>query len=197
MNTRKPISTIGYQSKSFLVSKFNELIYNHTISDYMMIFHRAEEDEKKDHWHIFLQPNCQVDSMDLQDFLIEFNSVDPAKPFKCINFCYSDSDNWIPYVLHDKTYLAIKHESRKYHYNKDDIVYYDEDTFDYLYYSAYHYSKWSQDSIVINKIIESIDNPIDLIKNGTLSYKDSGYLRNTLYLMNYEHTFRDGREGHE
>lgn len=197
MNTRKEISTVGYQSKEFLISKFNELIYAHTISDYMMIRHKAEEDEKKDHWHIWLMPNEQVDSMDLQEFLTEFNPQDPTKPFKCINFHYSQSDDWIPYCLHDKSYLALKHESRKFKYQKEDIIFYDEDTFDYLYYQAYHCSKWCQDSIVVNKILDSIDNPIDLIKNGTLSYKDSGYLRNTLYLMNYNHTIRGDHKGHE
>ena len=137
LNTRKEISTIGYQSKEFLLSKLQELIHAHIISDYMLISHKAEEDEKKDHWHIWLQPNTQIDSMDLQEMLTEFNPKEPSKPFKCINFHYSQYDDWIPYNLHDKAYLAIKGESRKYHYKPEEILRYDDDTFEYLYYHAF------------------------------------------------------------
>ena len=197
MNTRKEISTIGYQSREFLYSKLTELYYGHIISDFMMIFHKAEKDEKKDHWHIWIQPNTQIDSMQLQELLTEFNPEDPKKPFKCINFHYSQSDDWIPYCLHDKAYLALKHESRSYHYSKNDVIYCDEDTFDYLYYHAFHSSKWIDDCIVMNKIIDSMDSPADLLRNGTLTYKDSAYLRNTLWLLNYNHTYRGDHEGHE
>lgn len=197
MNTRKEISTIGYQSRDFLYSKLTELYYNHTISDFMFIWHEPEEDEKKGHWHIWIQPNTQIDSMDLQEFLTEFNPEDPTKPFKCINFHYSQSDDWIPYSLHDREYLTIKHESRKYHYNKDDIVYCDEDTFDYLYYHAFHASKWSEDCVIFNKIMESIDTPADLLKNRTITFKDAGALRNSLWLLNYNHTERGEHIGHE
>lgn len=197
MNTRKEVSTIGYQSKEFLLSKLQELIHAHIISDYMLIRHKAEEDEKKDHWHIWLQPNTQVDSMDLQEMLTEFNPKDPSKPFKCINFHYSQYDDWIPYNLHDKAYLAIKGESRKYHYKPEEIIRYDDDTFDYLYYHAFHCSKWAQDNMLIDKVMASLENPIDLIKNKTLTFKDSGYLRNTLWLAHYQHTYRGEHEGHD
>lgn len=197
MNTRKEISTIGYQSKAFLVQKLQELIYSHTISDYMMVWHQAEEDEKKPHWHIWIQPNTQVDSMDIQEFLKEFNTEDPEKPFKCINFQYSQSDDWIPYCLHDRTYLAIKHEARKYHYGKEDIVCYDEDTFEFLYHQAFYSSKWSEENRVFDRIIEGMDNPAKLIESKVVSFKDAGNLRNYLWLKNYDHTIRGEHRNHE
>ena len=197
MNTRKEISTIGYQSKEFLLSKFSELIYNHKISDYMLIRHVAEEDEKKDHWHIWLKPNEQIDSMDLQEFLVQFNPEDPTKPFKCIDFHYSDSDNWIPYNLHDKTYLALKQESRKFHYNKEDMIFYDEDTFEYNYHHAFYASKWSAENRQTERIIEGMSNPAKLIESKVVSFDKAGALRNYIWLKNYNHTIRGDHKGHE
>ena len=116
MNTLKQISTISYCSKDFLIRNLNQQMYLHNISDYMMIWHLPEEDEKKGHWHLWIQPNKTIDTMDLQDLLTEYNEKNPDKPYKCINFECSDYHHWIPYALHDKTYLMYKGQTRKYHH---------------------------------------------------------------------------------
>ena len=52
MNTQREISTISYNSKSFLARKLVELTRSHKISDWMFIEHYKEEDEAKDHIHL-------------------------------------------------------------------------------------------------------------------------------------------------
>ena len=196
MNTRKQISTISYCSKDFLIKKLNNLVKKHIISDYMMIWHFPEEDEKKGHWHIWIEPNGQIDTMDLQEMLIEYNEKDPEKPFKCINFCVSDYHHWIPYALHDKTYLTWKGQSRKYHYSDDDIIVYDHDTFDYLKHKAFYESDWFEQIQKLKHIEEGIYNPIQLIHNHIVPFNQVGNLK--IYSdMVREHTYRNGKKGHE
>lgn len=77
MRSKCCMSTISYNTKDFLIAKLDDLIKKHTISFYMGICHIAEQDEKKDHIHLYIQPNKIIDSMDLQDFLKE---IDPNRP---------------------------------------------------------------------------------------------------------------------
>lgn len=197
MNTRKEISTIGYQSKDFIVERLNELIQKHTICDYMMIWHFAEEDESRPHWHIWIEPNTLIDTMDLQEYLLEVDFDDPKKSNKCIKFEVSQYDDWIPYALHDPVYLALKKQSRKYHYTPDQIIRFDDDSFEYMYHHAFNASVWAQDNIVTDRILESFNDPFKLIQNRTVGFRDAGHLRNTLYLMRLGHTCRNGRLGHD
>ena len=68
MRTSKPIATIAYNTVDFLEQKLAELLRNHKIQDYFFIYHIAEEDEKKDHIHLYIEPNTRIDTMDLQEF---------------------------------------------------------------------------------------------------------------------------------
>lgn len=100
MNTRKEISTISYNSVEFLTEKLQELLNEHIISDYMFIPHKAEEDETKDHIHLWIKPNKLLDTMDLQSFLQEYDPLHPDKPLKCIDFRFAKTDDWILYSIH-------------------------------------------------------------------------------------------------
>lgn len=197
MNTRKEISTISYCSKDFLINKLNYLLKEHIIADYMMIWHLPEEDEKKGHWHLWIEPNGQLDTMNIQDMLTEYNEKDPEKPFKCITFCSSDFHHWIPYVLHDKTYLIWKGQSRKYHYSVEDIISCDLDTFDYKYHKAFYESDWFDDIQKWNKIEEGIYNPVQLIRNRVVPFSQVGSLKIYSDMVREDITFRNGRVGHE
>ena len=121
MNTQRAISTISYNSIPFLSRKLLELTRSHKISDFMYIRHFAEEDETKDHIHLWIKPNKRLDTMELQDYLKEPDLDKPDKMLGCIDFRTSEVDEWIPYVLHDPRYLRYKHESRKFSYAKEDI----------------------------------------------------------------------------
>ena len=88
MRTSKPISTISYNTQEFLLHQLDEMIKNHIISDYMYINHFAEEDERKDHIHLWMKPNKLLDTMDIQKYLLEIDPNNPTKPLKCNDFRY-------------------------------------------------------------------------------------------------------------
>lgn len=124
--TRQPISTVSYNTPEFLDEKLNDLVDRHIISFYAWIFHKGELDEKlhyfdKDHIHLYLVPNKQIDLMDLQDYFKE-PVMDNDKPLGCISFKTSNWDDFFLYNLHDKQYLASKCLVRQYHYKIEDYV---------------------------------------------------------------------------
>lgn len=141
MRTRKPISTISYNSDNYLILKLEELRSAKTISFWAFINHIPEPDESNDecrkaHKHLYIEPNKQVDTEVLKCEFFEFESKKTGesdeqykkkKPLGVLDFRNSDFGNWYLYGLHDKAYLAYKGISRKYHYKFDDMVSNDED----------------------------------------------------------------------
>lgn len=200
MKTRKTIATISYNSVEWLEFKLWELIDSHTISDYFFIVHQPEEDEKKPHIHLWINPNKTIDTMDLQNYLKEFDPDNPDKPKKCINFVNSKVDDAILYFIHDKNYLRMKGESRKYHYLKDDFHYFDEDTFDELYNHAYRGSDFALKNSQIQGIMNNKDNLSKLIETGLVPLGMASNLcaySNLRYndILNQK-TYRNGRKNH-
>lgn len=130
MNTSKPISTISFNSDSFLFSKCNELTNNNIISFFAYIKHYGEptksKDILKDHFHLYIEPNKRIDTMSLQK---EFEEIFSGYelPLKCLPFNSSKFDDWYFYVLHDPIYLARKGMTRNYFYNRTDILTSDKD----------------------------------------------------------------------
>ena len=198
MRTSKPISTISYNTQEFLVHQLDELVKNHKVCDYMFINHFAEEDEKKNHIHLWIKPNTLVDTMDLQKFFVEANPDNPLKPFKCIDFHSSKSvDDWILYAQHFEPYLASKGESREYHYTKDDFIYNDEDTFDDLYNHAFKGSEWAQRNQILRALSDGSANPTSLILNGTVPLNMASQLNAFKYMQSHYSLDRGGRCNHE
>lgn len=198
MRTSKPISTISYNSQEFLVMKLDELVANHKISDYMFINHFPEEDERKAHIHLWMKPNTLLDTMDLQQHFMELDLQNPTKPLKCIDFRTSEVDDWILYNQHYAPYLASKGESRKYHYTRDDFVYNDEDTFEYLYNHAFKASAWATRNQVLEALSAGMISPTDLILNGTVPLNLAGHLNAFKYMQShYGVTDRGSHSGHE
>ena len=198
MRTSKPMSTISYNSEAFLRSKLEELIRNHYISDYMFIYHAAESDEKKPHFHVWIKPNTLLDSMTVQRFFEEYDPSNPTKPLKCIDFRLTkDTDDWILYNLHFDAYLASKGESREYHYSKEDFRFHDEDTFEDLYLHAFKGSKWAQQYQLLQMLSNEELDPIELIQNGFVPLTMANNLRAYEYLKNVHGLNRGGRPNHE
>lgn len=197
MRTSKPIATISYNSEQFLKERLNELMRNHKISDYIYIRHHAEEDEKKEHIHLWIKPNTLLDTMSLQEHFKELDMKNPTKPLKCIDFVTSKVDDWILYNQHYKPYLASKGESRKYHYTHDDFHYADEDTFEDLYNHAFKGSEWAKR----NQILEALDkgqlNPTRLILNGTVPLNMASQLNAFKYMQTHYGTNRGKHADHE
>lgn len=194
MRTSKPISTISYNSQDYLVHKLNELVKAHKVSDWIFINHFAEEDERKDHIHLWIKPNTMLDTMDLQKHFMEFDALNPTKLLKCIDFQSSSVDDWILYSQHFEPYLASKSESREYHYTKDDFVYCDEDSFEDLYHHAFKGSDWAKRWQILEQLRTNAANPADLILNGSIPLSMACSL-NALRQMNGLN--RGGRSGHE
>lgn len=197
MRTSKPIATISYNSQEFLVSKLEELIRNHKISDYMFINHFPEEDEKKSHIHLWVKPNTLLDTMDVQSHFKEFDPTNPLKPKGCIDFVTSSVDDWILYNSHFEPYLASKFESRIFHYTKDDFVYFDEDTFDDRWNHAYKGSDWAKRHQMLLALKEGIQSPTSLILNGSVPLNMAANLSAYKYMEQHYGTDRNGRPGHE
>lgn len=200
MNTRKPIATISYNSISFLKMKLDELIKNHIISFYLFIQHEPENDEcaGKKHIHLYIEPNKKIDTMDLQDYLKEFDPSHPKKPLGCINFIVSKIDDGILYWLHYPPYLASKFQSREYIYNKSDFFTSDIDTFESLYFHAFHGSEWANRNQVLQALNDGEYNPSSLIENGTIPLSMASQLNAFMYMKtHYGILERNGRISHD
>lgn len=200
MNTRKSIATISYNSVSFLKMKLNELINNHTISFYMFIQHEPEGDEcaGKKHIHLYIEPNKKIDTMDLQDYLKEFDPSHPKNPLGCINFNVSKVDDWILYCFHYPAYLASKFQSREYIYNKSDFVSSDANNFESLYFHAFHGSEWAKRNQVLRALNDGDYNPSALIENGTIPLSMASQLNAFMYMKKHFGVLdRNGRISHD
>lgn len=134
MRTTKTISTISYNSYEFLKNTLDNEVKNKRLNWYAFIKHLPEEDEKKEHFHVFMIPNRIIDTGEYRDIFNEYfeNGFALEIPRKCLPIDASKFFDWYMYNKHDISYLASKFESRKYHYDKEDFVTSDEDYFDKL-----------------------------------------------------------------
>lgn len=133
VRTTKPIATISFNTPDYLRQKLNELQKAGRLSFWAYIVHKPEDDEggKKEHCHVYVEPSKMLQSDDLKEELKEFDPERPDKPRGCISWNSSKFDPWYLYALHDKRYLASKGQSRRYHYEHDDIVTSDTDDLTY------------------------------------------------------------------
>ena len=104
MKTIKPIGTISYNSPNYLANLLDSLWRDGILDDYRAIFHYAESEVKKDHFHINLFPALRIDTTDLRK---RFEEPDPINklPLNCEPFRYSEPLNWLLYVVHDPDYI--------------------------------------------------------------------------------------------
>ena len=131
MNTTCPIATISYNSENFLKERLQELQRNHSISSWFFIFHYAEGQRPKDHFHVWMKPNKRLDTMTLQEFFAEDDPGNPDGPkLGCIDFVSSKIDFAILYYAHYKPYLTYIHQKRIYHYDWNQFVVSDQNWFD-------------------------------------------------------------------
>lgn len=193
MRTRKEISTISYNSEEYLEKVLQDLLKEEVISEYMYVLHKPEEDEKKEHFHLFIMPNKQVDTMKLTKRFLENNQEDPLKPFGVISWRRTDYDNWLLYCSHHKMYLLSKGQSRKYHYSKEEFRFSDEGSFEYAWQHSLKESDWA----CRNELIRSLDqglNVFDLIRNGSIPFSMSSQ---ALSFDRLQGTYRNSRPNHE
>lgn len=124
MKTILPQTTISYNTPQFLVDTLDRLVRNKIISFYCFIEHQPEDDEKKKHIHLYIEPVNKIDTATLPDL---FNEIDLSNPNQKslkilpLQTCRSWPD-WLWYSLHNKQYLFNKGQTRRYHYEVGDLV---------------------------------------------------------------------------
>jgi len=131
VRTTKPISTITYNTPAFLRVKLDELVKAKKIAFWAYIQHKPEEDEKKQHIHLYCEPAKMLQTEDFKDFFKEQDKKHPDKPLTCISWQSSKFDDWYMYGIHDERYLASKGQARKYHYERKDVISSDDDDLDH------------------------------------------------------------------
>lgn len=152
MKTRKPFSTVWYGSEGFLKGELDRLYRKGDILFYAYVKHNAEEDEKKDHIHVYIDPDGQIDTRSLTDLLTEYD-VTNVLPIRPLPFKSSKWSDWYLYNTHNVTYLSMKGQKRKFHYSKEDFVTSNEDYFTELIHT-----------IDMSKI-----NSVEFLRNAALS----------------------------
>lgn len=156
MRTTRSFSTISYNSETFLKNKLSDLERRGILDWWAFIYHFAEEDESKNHYHCFFIPARQLDTRQLRDELQEYDPKNPTKPLGIMPCRYSNFADWYLYVKHDRIYLASKGQVRKYHYNDDDFISSNDDFLNELK----HTIDWSKINLSA-QIIESASNGVD------------------------------------
>lgn len=122
MKTRRAVSTVCYNTDSFLIAQLNRWIDEGTICFWVAIKHKGEADDKKDHWNIYIKPDKYIETSNLLNDLIEVDPNNPL-PLRARPFQFSNNfDDWFLYHSHDVDYLFFKGLERIYHYTIDDFI---------------------------------------------------------------------------
>lgn len=164
MRTSKPFSTISYNTDVFLTSVLSDLVNDHIIDFWCYMEHQPEEDEKKAHKHLYMVPCGLVDTFFITNKLREPDPTHPQNPLGVIRFVSSRFADWYMYALHDPDYLATKGECRAHHYQRDDMIYSDND----YYLELIHTSDFSKYKMFrkFREMVQSGVSFADLLKNG-------------------------------
>lgn len=200
MKTSKPFTTISYNTIDYLQERLDDLVARNILYFYAFVFHYREEDESKDHIHLLLHPNGQVETDKVLKHLEEYDPNNPDKPLRCRppHKCNSFGD-WYLYGLHDTKYLlAHGYQTRKYHYTQGDMITSDTDelvdlihTIDYKkMYGNQNFFQAMEDGVSI----------LDMIKQGIIPMQQYGQYARFFFDLaqgNLNQTFRGVHLGHD
>lgn len=198
MKTTRPQSTISYNSKGFLIGVLDNLVKQGIIQFYAFIEHLAEEDENKNHIHLYFEPAKTIDTAWLSKQFLEPDAEHPQQPLKCMPFSPSKWVDWYWYGLHDKAYLMSKQMTRKYHYDPSEMLTSDID---------YLMEKVRQNPNPMTRIAKTMEllqqgfNPLEIAMMSNTPIHMLNYYMNGVAMiadyMNSNATNRAGRLGHE
>lgn len=200
MKTSKPFTTIAYNTVDYLTAQLDDLVQRNILYFYAFVWHYREEDEAKDHIHLLLHPNGQVDTDKVLKHLEEFDPSKPDKPLRCRppHKCNSFGD-WYLYGLHDTKYLlAHGYQMRKYHYKQDDFVVSDPDEFVELIHTI-DYKKMYGNQIFF-QALEDGESILEMIKKGIIPMQQYGAYSRFFFDFvngNLNQTFRGSYLGHD
>lgn len=197
MLTSRPFSTISYNSGQFITVKLNDLINRRFIAFYGWIEHYPEDDESKKHKHLYVVPNGRINTDEFVKLMQEFDPTHPDKPLGCIVPKNSKFFDWYLYALHDPDYLASKGQSRKYHYQPEEVVCSDPD---YLAEEVHQMdmSKFRHIKVLRSCVEQGV--PFDqMVVNGVVPIPQIIQYRTAYDILSYSYnqTNRNGRESHQ
>ncbi len=193
----RPISYISWNTDEFLKNKLDELIDRNKIVFYMFMNHKREDDESKDHKHLFVIPNGVIDTDEFRDLFTEYDPTKPDKPIRMSPYKPSKFLDAYLYFLHDKKYLASIGQSRKYHYEPEQFV---TSSFDYMHdlYLTSDRSKLNGSKVsLISDAIENGKSFTDLVESGFVPVQQISQYWQVWELLNQKKTHRNGKEGHD
>ena len=131
------------------------------------------------------------------DYLLELDPKNPDKPLGCIPFHSSKFTDWYLYSVHDKDYLASKGQSRKYSYQKDEVIVSDSDFFNEELHRM-DLSKLSKVKALRNAVETGV--PFEhMLMTGQIPVQQVYAYKQTydMILSYLDRTHRDGRETHQ
>lgn len=194
MQTSRLISTISYNSPSFLAGKLHDLVRQGIIEYAHWIWHEPEEDEKKQHAHILLKPNRRLDTSKLRNEFVE-PVAGEDKPRGVLTFDNSKIVDWVLYAVHDRAYLLQKCQSRKYQYKREDIKTTEPDLLDEHWRSA-HEGENKKMQQVISLAEQGVDWR-EVLKMGIINANQLFQYREVFFTFAQGKTERNGKEGHD
>ncbi len=194
MKTSKPFSTISYNTPGFLSSKLNELVAKRCISFYAFVYHYAEEDEKKDHIHLCIIPNGQVQTDSITDLLQELDPSNPLKPLGVMPWHSSKWGDWFLYSSHDVAYLASKGQTREHHYLETDFTSSDEDYLHELV-TTIDRTKYAKTQDFVKKVQAGVP-LIEMLQNGQIPAPQFNQWSSIYDYVRNNSTFRNGASSH-
>lgn len=121
MKTSRLISSISYNTPEYLEDVLSTLVEQGVIEYWHFICHHAEEDDRKPHIHVCVQPSRRMETRGLSQWFQEAVNGDPRNVVGTVLWRPSKIDDWLQYAIHDEAYLASKGEVKKYHYRLEDL----------------------------------------------------------------------------
>lgn len=194
MQTSRLISTISYNTPAFLAGRLADLVNGGIIEYAHWIHHEPEEDEKKDHFHLVLQPNKRLDTSALRKEFVEL-PVGLSASLGVMPFQFSKMRDWLLYGVHDKAYLIQKGQKRSRSYKFDDIKTTEPDLLDTQWKEAHE----GEDSRMC-QVIEMAESGVDwkeILRCGIVPAGQLFPLFHVWQEFTYPRTERAGRAGHE
>lgn len=182
MRTAKPFSSITYNTKEYLTTKLEECRQKGAISFWAFIEHLPEKDEKKEHKHIYVVPERQIDTKIFMDFFTEIDIAKPLKPLKMMPCRASKWQDWYLYALHNTEYLRSKGQEREYTYTLEQINSSDND---YLLELAktIDFSKFNKNANIVKKIKQGAS-LLDLVETGEIPISQFNQFKNLYDYVN-------------
>lgn len=193
MQTSRLISTIGYNSPTFLSGKLHDLVRQGIIEFAHWVWHEPEEDEKKRHAHILIKPNRRLDTSKLRNEFVE--PVPCDKPLGVLPFENSKVVDWVLYAVHDRAYLLQKCQSRKHQYKREDIKTTEPELLDEHWKSAHE-----GENKRLQQVIALAEKGVewrDILKMGIININQLFQYREVVFTFLSEKTDRNGKAGHD